>query len=105
MLPNVAPVTAYVVNLTQNGTALPAVNVPQSAASDLSGYSLDLATDVPGLVIADNDTFAGSVQPVNTSVTPNLAGPATPFGPLTIVEAPVTVAPGPVQNLTFVQTS
>jgi|HubBroStandDraft_2_1064218.scaffolds.fasta_scaffold30817_3 hypothetical protein len=82
--------TGYVVTWSINGSALPSVTVPQTAAQDTSGYSQDFIS-ATGRTPAPGDTIGATVQAVDAT------GKYLPSAVVTSTPASVTVPAAPVQ--------
>lgn len=88
-------VTQYSITWTQNGTALPVVIVPQTAAQDASGYSSAISAVSPAPVLKAGDTIGASIVATDT----NSGLSSSPVTPAAIVIPVVPVPPQPPQNV------
>ncbi len=89
--------TGYSVVWTRNGTALPAILVPATAAQDAAGYSLDFVTSEPAITVAPGDVIGATVQALDA--VNGLSGPITPSVPATVTIPATPVAPGAPGNV------
>lgn len=89
-------VQQYVATFTYNGADQPPITVPANAAQDASGYSLDLGTSIPSIVLKAGDVVGASVVAVDTVDPGNLTSTADVATPVTVPSVPT--APQPPVN-------
>lgn len=92
-------ITGYLVTPTRNGSALPAITVPATAAGDAGGYSLDFANST-GVAPQPGDVIGGTV--LTLDATDSLQSAAVSFVPASVTIPLAPVAPGVPQSPTLV---
>jgi len=90
--------TQYAVVWSQNGTALPPVTYPVTAANDASGYTSDFET-ATGKTTSPGDVLAVTVQAIDT--VNNLSSAIVTSTPSSVTVPTAPVAPGSPQNVTL----
>jgi hypothetical protein len=89
--------TGYLVVWSQNGTALPPVTIPQTAAQDASGYTSDF-TSATGVTPAPSDTLGATVQAID-SANSAINSVVVPSTPATVTVPAVTPQLSPPANV------